>query len=178
MLTQYPIHITWSPTPEQLADQEAQKVLDTQNRERQAVYLADPSFMSACAALEVREGLPPQSLSMFAGHRVGPVDSYADMFVTNPEQCLEVYRHFHPKPHDPKHEQTQVALARSLARDAKRDADAAYKIEYQTYLDACRDRKARIAFAKQECESIVSAARARLRDAETEPLPEMPVKRQ
>lgn len=179
---------------------DAQLVLDAQNRERQAVYLADPSFMNACAALEAQEGLPPQSLSMFAGHRVGPVNSYEDMFVRNPEQCLEVYRHDHPKPVDPKAAQIDAALARSREREAKQAAHEEYVAEYNAYTAACRDRKERIEAARVLCNqeiaeanraysvAVVQAAMARddvtrearhIRDAVAGlPVPEAPVKRQ
>jgi len=200
MLTQYPAHVTWTPTPDEQADIDAQRALDAANRERRAMYYADPKFMDACAALEAREGLLGRSICIYAGHRFGAVDSYPDTFVTTPEQCLEVYRHYHPKPFDPKAAQVEAAMARTREREAKAIAHAEYVEAYNAYTTACRERKERIAAAQKECarlvaeaereftdlvkeaaerrEGAISSARHFRDEIASEPVPTPPVKRQ
>lgn len=169
------------------------------NMERRVPYEQNTAFMQACNALEIADGLPPNTIYMHAGNQCGAHPG-PFTYVETPEQCLEAYRYLNPKPLDLKGDRTQAALARSRERDAKQAAQDEYAHQYSAYVTACRERKERIEAAKQRCNAViweanrvysaavVQAAMARdestrevrqLRDAAiAEPVPSPPGKRQ
>jgi hypothetical protein len=165
-------HIVQNPTPEYAAKRQEHiekwrelnpKLKDTAEWQAlsQAACKAQPRLMQVV-------------LDAYAGSIQGPDGEMCDTFERALYWCCTDMGLTIPEvSKDP-----QASFAKSLANEGKRQAQADFKIRYQAYLDACRDRKARITYARQECEVAVQAARGRLRDAEAEPLPDEPTKPQ
>lgn len=73
---------------------------------------------------------------------------------------------------------TQAAAKRQQERSLRQQIDTAYRLEYNEYLDACRERNARHARARTEHAERIAESK-RILDMETsDPAPCPPVKRQ
>lgn len=165
-------------TPEEVENQRLNNAVSANERALNVQLLKDESFAQALHKIcEQNPDIPLYMFLALAGTQHGAPPGPYD-FADTPEKVLHYWRETNQRPTDPQQDKVNASIVRARERDAKQADKAAYVVEFNEWVAACKERNARHAQARLEHTERVSESKRILDMQTSDPAPVQPVKRQ